>query len=246
MVQEAGKQKMNVLVVAAHPDDEVLGCGGTIARLAQEGHPVDVAVLGEGITARLSAMAEKPEPELQALRESSRRAASLLGVRSLIQRCLPDNRFDTLPLLDIVRVVEELVAELKPQVVFSHHGGDLNVDHAITSRAVLTATRPMTDCAVRQLLAFEVNSSTEWAFHQFIPTFRPNVFVEISETLDRKVQAMKIYGGEIRPFPHPRSEEALRALAARRGSMAGVAAAEAFELVRDIRPLSHTGGKEGL
>ena len=225
---------MTVLVVAAHPDDEVLGCGGTITRLAQEGHDVYIAILGEGITSRYQQREQADQAVVEALHARSRQVAELLGARDLFLYNLPDNRFDTVPLLDVIKIVEELVERLQPQVIYTHHGGDLNVDHVVVHRAVLTATRPVAGCPVREICAFEVPSSTEWAFGQFQSVFRPNVFVDISATLETKVQAMALYESEARPFPHPRSPDALRAIAQRWGSAVGVEAAEVFELVRKV------------
>lgn len=224
-----------ILVVAAHPDDEVLGCGGTIARLAREGHEVHIAILGEGMTSRYQQREDADRKALETLHDSSRRVAKLIGAKNLSLHNLPDNKFDTVPLLDVVKIVETIVKEVQPRVVYTHHGGDLNIDHAVTSRAVLTATRPVAGCSVRELLAFEVPSSTEWAFQQHAPVFRANVFMDIQGTIEAKIKAMDLYEGEMRPFPHPRSALALRAIAQRWGSVVGVAYAEAFELVRTIR-----------
>ena len=132
-------------------------------------------------------------------------------------------------------MVENLVEKLHPEVVYTHHGGDLNIDHQITHRVVLTATRPLKNCPVKEIYTFEIPSSTEWAFQQFEPAFRPNVFVDITETLELKIKAMQLYESETRPFPHPRSPEVLQAIARRWGSMVGLEAAEAFQLVRSIR-----------
>lgn len=225
---------MKVLVVAAHPDDEVLGCGGTITRLSQEGHNVYIAILGEGVTSRYQHQEEADQGQVKALHARSQQVAELLGAKDLFLYNLPDNRFDTVPLLDVIKIIEELIERLQPEVVYIHHGGDLNIDHVIMHRAVLTATRPMIDCSVKEVYAFEVPSSTEWAFQQFQP-FRPNVFMDISTTLETKLKAMKLYESEGRAFPHPRSPEALRALAQWRGSTAGLKAAEAFELIRAVR-----------
>ena len=226
---------MILLVVVAHPDDEVLGCGATIARLTQEGHEVYIAILGEGITSRYQQREQADRSLVEALHARGRQVAELLGVRDLFLYNLPDNRFDTVALLDVVKIIEELIERLKPEVIYTHHGGDLNIDHMVTHRAVLTATRPVTDQPVQEIYAFEVPSLTEWTFGQFQPAFRPNVFMDISDTLEVKVQAMALYESEVRPFPHPTSSVALRASARRWGSMAGVEAAEAFELVRAIR-----------
>ncbi len=222
---------MRVLIVAAHPDDEVLGCGATAARLAREGHAVSISILGEGLTSRSGA----ERSDLADLHACARRAAEIIGAEDLCLHGLADNRFDTLPLLEVVKIVEEQIAQLRPEVVYTHHGGDLNVDHQITHRAVLTATRPSEGHPVREVYAFEIASSTEWAFQRFEPVFRPNVFVNIARELDAKIAAMAAYETESRPFPHPRSGEALEAAARRWGSVAGCAAAEAFELIRSVR-----------
>jgi len=226
---------MSVLVIAAHPDDEVLGCGGTIARLAGEGRAVCIAILGEGVTSRYAQREEADQSAKHELQNRAKEAAKLLGVADLLTYQLPDNRFDTLPLLDIVKIVEQLIDRIHPGVIYTHHGGDLNIDHSITFRAVLTATRPLPGCQVKEIYSFEVPSSTEWAFHQLQPVFRPNVFVDISATLATKIQAAQAYESERRESPHPRSAEALQAIARRWGSVAGCEAAEAFELIRIIR-----------
>jgi N-acetylglucosamine malate deacetylase 1 len=227
---------VKVLVIAAHPDDEILGCGATSARLVMEGHEVHFAILGEGVTSRHSDRADADSAQLAALRHQAHAAAAKVGVKSVVLHKLPDNRLDTVPLLDIVKIVEGLVDRTKPEVVYTHHGGDLNIDHGVIHRAVLTATRPIAGQSVREIYAFEVPSSTEWAFQRIVPPFQPNVFVDVTRTLEAKIAAMECYESEARKFPHPRSPEALRALAVRRGSTVGCAAAEAFELVRSIRP----------
>jgi LmbE family N-acetylglucosaminyl deacetylase len=226
---------MKTLVIAAHPDDEVLGCGGTIARLAREGHEIYIAILGEGITSRYLQREHADLAKVEALQARSRQVAKLLGAKDVLMQNLPDNRFDTVPLLDIIKIVESLIARLSPEVVYTHHGSDLNLDHVMLHRAVLTATRPMENQSVREVFAFEVLSSTEWAFQQFEPNFHPSVFVDIGYTLDIKIQAMSYYETEVRSFPHPRSPEAIRAIAQRWGTVVGREAVEAFELIRSIR-----------
>jgi len=226
---------MNVLVVAAHPDDELLGCGGTTARLAREGHSVYVAILGEGITSRHAQRDNSDSEQLRHLRDCSQRVADLLGVKHLSLHGLPDNRFDSLHLLDVVKLIEELVERWQPTAVYTHHGGDLNIDHQVVSRAVLTAVRPMEGRPVKELHMFEIPSSTEWAFQQLAPAFKPNLFVNIEDTLSLKLEGMLQYHSEVRKFPHPRSPEALTAIAQRWGSVAGCKAAEAFEAVLLLR-----------
>ncbi len=224
-----------ILVISAHPDDEVLGCGGTLARLAGEGRKVFVAILGEGITSRYENQGEANASSIEALRRRSRESGEILGLQSILFHDLPDNRFDTVPLLTIVKLVENLIEELRPQVIYTHHGRDLNIDHEIVHRAVLTATRPIPGNSVAEIYTFESPSSTEWTFHQFAPVFRPNVFLNISGTLDLKLRALFCYETEIRSCPHPRSAEAITAIAQRWGSVAGFQAAEAFELIRALR-----------
>jgi len=223
-----------VLVVAAHPDDEVLGCGGTIAKLSSM-QPVHIAILGEGISSRYDLRQHAKAELLTKLHGDAEAVSRMLGATGVTLIGLPDNRFDELALLDVVKAVEKLIAETRPSTIFTHHPGDLNIDHAVTFRAVMTATRPLPGCVVRDIYTFEVPSSTEWAFQQFAPAFQPNVFIDITATLDTKVDAMARYESEARSFPHPRSAEALRAIASRWGSVAGLGAAEAFQLVRSIR-----------
>jgi LmbE family N-acetylglucosaminyl deacetylase len=227
---------MKILVVAAHPDDEVLGCGGTMARFVQEGHEVHIAIMGEGITSRHAQRQEVDPEQLLRLHRQAQAAASTLKAKDVVLCSLPDNRLDTVALLDVVKLVEDLLRKLKPEVVYTHHPGDLNIDHGVVHRAVLTATRPTPGQTVREIYAFEVPSSTEWAFHRLQPSFHPNVFIDVHGTLEAKIDALACYESETRNFPHPRSPEALRAIAARWGSVAGCQAAEAFELVRWVRP----------
>jgi LmbE family N-acetylglucosaminyl deacetylase len=227
---------VKVLVVAAHPDDEILGCGATAARLVAEGHEVQFAILGEGMTSRHANRGDSDPKQLSALQRHAQAAAAKVGVKNLVLHRLPDNRLDTIPLLEVVKIVEDLVDQFRPEVIYTHHAGDLNVDHGVVQRAVLTATRPVAGKTVRKIYAFEVPSSTEWAFQRLEPHFRPNVFVDVTRTLDAKIAAMECYETESRKFPHPRSPQALRAIATRWGTVAGFEAAEAFELVRSLRP----------
>ncbi|MDP3703813.1 MAG: PIG-L family deacetylase [Candidatus Omnitrophota bacterium] len=228
------RSKPSVLVVAAHPDDEVLGCGGTIARLSRE-RDVHIAILGEGITSRYRSRSATAKTELRRLHHQARAVSSHLRARSVQFGGLPDNRFDDVPLLEVVKKVEAWVEHVRPQTIYTHHPGDLNIDHTTTFRAVLTATRPMQGTPVKELYAFEIPSSTEWAFGRIAPVFRPNAFMDISASIHDKTEAMQLYADEVRAFPHPRSTEALQAIARRWGSVVGVNYAEAFELIRSIR-----------
>lgn len=230
---------MSVLVVAAHPDDEILGCGGTMTRLAREGHEVRIAILAEGMSSRYAHREDADPQQLQHLHARAQQAADKVGAKELVLCKLPDNRLDTVPLLDVVKTVEDLVARFRPETIYTHHPGDLNVDHGVIHRAVLTATRPVSGQCVRDLYAFEVPSSTEWAFQRLEPSFRPNVFVDVADSLETKIAALGCYDTEIRKFPHPRSAEALRAIAVRWGSVVGLPAVEAFELIRSVRPTAN-------
>lgn len=226
---------MNVLVIAAHPDDEVLGCGGTIARLAAEGAAVSIFILANGLTSRADFDPVRDAELLRVHHERARRAGALLGAREVTFGGLPDQKLDTLPLLEITQAIEREIARVQPEVIFTQHGGDLNMDHVITFRATLTATRPMPGYGVKRVYAYEVGSSSEWAFQQFAPSFTPQVFYDIAPHLEAKIAAMQVYESEARAFPHPRSPEALRAQAQRWGSTIGVNAAEAFCCVRELR-----------
>jgi len=222
---------VNVLVLAAHPDDEVLGCGGTIARLSNEGHKVTVAILGQGVASRFPKDSREAISEISALRRRSQDAGRILGAAEVLHYDLPDNRFDSVDLLDVVKLIEEIGRDVEPEAVYVQHGGDLNLDHAITFRATITAFRPMPGSRVRTLYAYEVASSTEWAFGKFAPAFVPDTFFDIASSLELKLNAMQIYATELREFPHPRSIRAIRAQCEDRGACVGITAAEAFMTV---------------
>jgi LmbE family N-acetylglucosaminyl deacetylase len=220
-----------ILVVAAHPDDEVLGCGGTVARFCVEGAQVRFVICGEGVTSR-------PGADVSALADLDvdlRRAAEKLGVTDVFHLDFPDNRFDNRDLLDLVRVVEQNGLSFDPDVVFTHHRGDLNVDHRYVHDAVMAAFRPLPGRKPVAIYAMEVASSTGWQGPSPERAFAPTVFFDIAETLETKIAAMQTYRGEKKAWPHPRSPEALRAAAQYWGSRAGLAAAEPFVLLRDIR-----------
>ena len=222
---------MNTLVIAAHPDDEVLGCGGTIARSAAEGERVTIAILGQGAASRHVGDDPGSLAEISRLAAASRNAAAILGAAEVRHFGLPDNRFDSVDLLDVVKLIEALGDELRPGKVYVQHGGDLNIDHAITFRAAMTAFRPLPLSCTHTLLAYEVASSTEWAFGKFAPAFVADTFIDISSYLDIKLAAMNAYIDELREFPHPRSPQALRMQAGERGSRVGMSAAEAFATI---------------
>jgi LmbE family N-acetylglucosaminyl deacetylase len=223
---------MKILIVVAHPDDEVIGCGGTIAKLTPN-NTVTTLILGEGITSRSIPRHEK-DSALSVLRKQCKNANSLLGVKNVTFNHFPDNKFDSIPLLNIIKSVEVLIKKIQPDEIFTHHYGDLNIDHRITYHAVLTATRPLKDNPIKKIFTFEVLSSTEWNIASAATMFTPNTWVNISDTLQKKLDAMQEYSGEIRPYPHPRSIEGIKILASKRGLEVGVPYAEAFHLIRSI------------
>ena len=227
------KTNNKILIIAAHPDDEVLGCGGIIAKYAKS-NEIYVLILGEGITSRYSKRLQAPQKELLELKEKARKAGKLLSAKEIFFLDLPDQRLETIPFLEIVKKVEEFVKKIEPQVIFTHSSADLNLDHRITFRAVLTAARPVKECSVKEIYSFEVLSSTEWGFKKINGAFVPNIFEDIALTIDKKIQALRLYGAEIKEFPHPRSPEGVKLLAQKRGMEAGVKFAEAFELIRRI------------
>lgn len=221
------------MVVAAHPDDEILGCGAATAKHSAQGDTVWTLILGEGISSRRGLSAAKKARQLKKLKSDSRKANTFLGVKRLILKRFPDNSFDSVPRLDIIHAIEEFVQEFGPDTIYTHSSCDLNIDHQIVSEAVRTACRPLPDGTVRRILAFEVPSSSEWRFDAS-NVFLANTFIDVHGFLDLKLKALKAYDGEMRPFPHPRSEDYIRALAKIRGGQSGLKAAEAFCLVRGI------------
>jgi LmbE family N-acetylglucosaminyl deacetylase len=219
---------MRILVVAAHPDDEILGLGGTLARRAAEGDEVTIFILADRGSARYD------ESRIREVQRASRAAAAKLGVGDVRFGGLEDQVLDGRPVLEVTQRVEALLQEVRPEVVFTHHRGDINRDHAVVHEATLTAARPYATPFVRRILTYETPSATEWAGPYPEAAFVPNVFVDISEHLEAKLAAMSEYATELRDPPHPRSLAALGYRAAHWGSVVGVPAAEPFQLVREI------------
>lgn len=222
------------LVIAAHPDDEALGCGGTIARWAEEGVAIHLAFIADGIGARANQSAAE-QPALQNRRAAAESAAGILGATSVHFDDLPDNQLDSVPLLEITQRVEALIEAHQPDTVVTHHAADLNIDHRRVHQAVMTACRPQHGHPVRTILCFEVASSTEWQPPGSGAPFEPDWFMDISATLPRKLAALDAYAEEMREWPHPRSREGVEHLARWRGATVGCDAAEAFMLARALR-----------
>ncbi len=218
-----------VAVIVAHPDDEALGAGGTMAVHARRGDTVHPIFLADGVGARGqdAAAAEKRA-------QAGRLAASALGAGPPRFLGFPDNRLDTVALLEIIQSIEQIIAAIRPDTVYTHHQGDLNIDHAICHRAVLTACRPLPQCTVRRIYAMEVLSSTEWGSPSAVHGFTPTHFVDVTTTAAAKRRALEAYVEEMRDFPHARSFEAVEALMKIRGAAVGLGAAEAFAVLRQI------------
>jgi LmbE family N-acetylglucosaminyl deacetylase len=215
-----------VLVIAAHPDDELLGCGGTAALHARAGDAVTAVIACEGESLRYGPAGVGQNGHMQ-------RAAGTLGLKDVRQLAFPDQRLDTMPLTELITPLERIVREVQPAIIYCQYGGDVNRDHQVLFQAVLVAARPTEPC-IEAVYAFDTASSTEWAFPR---SFTADTWVDISETLETKLAAMACYESEVRPYPHPRSLEALRYRAKAWGNQHCLDAAEAFMTVR--RTLRH-------
>jgi LmbE family N-acetylglucosaminyl deacetylase len=234
---------LKILIIAAHPDDDVLGMGGTILKHSKLGDLVRIIYLATGITSRRNPghknspqyeINEKQKKllvkEIENLRKNAEKARKLLKVDSINFFDFPDNEMDTVSLLKIVKTIENEIRKFQPEKIYTNHRSDLNIDHRVTFQATLTACRPGTN-KVKEIISFEVPSSTEWNY----PTsFTPNYFVDITKELEKKLKAMEAYEHESKSFPHPRSNKSLRSIAYRWGSVSGTHAAEAFEIIRKI------------
>lgn len=218
-----------ILVVAAHADDETIGCGGAIHRHASSGDRVGAICFTDGVGAR-----EDAGRAAVRRREAAESAASRLGFEWIAAREFPDNELDSLPLLRLVKYVESIKASFDPKIVYTHHPGDLNVDHRVVFRATLTAFRPQPGERLGELRCFEVASSTEWNAPECEKPFAPNLWIDISGHWEAKVEALTEYDEEMRRPPHPRSVESLDALSRWRGAQAGLDRAEAYHVIRRI------------
>lgn len=224
--------KRKVVAIFAHPDDEVLACGGMLVNHVEKGDDVSILILATGLTSR----GEASSKELESLKNDARNAASVLGVTNVEFGDFPDNAMDSVPLLMVVKSVEEFLEKNPATIIYTHHMGDMNIDHEITCRAVLTAARPLPGVKELVILAGEINSSTEYAVPQ-MPNFAPTEYHDISNTLDKKIESMAKYQTELREWPHPRSLKAIKHQARNRGAQCGVNAAEAFITLRRIHSL---------
>ena len=215
----------SVLVVVAHADDEALMCGGSIAKHTAAGDEVYVLIIADGVSSRTGRL---DPAEFNARLAMASRASDVLGCNGEVIG-MPDNKLDTIPALDIIKKIEAVMDKVKPTLIYTNWNGDMNVDHRIVSTCTQVACRPVPGCSVKQILMGEVPSSTEWA-----GAFNPNFFIDITDTLAKKFEALACYQEEMRSGFHPRSMPSIGALAQLRGANIGVAAAEAFELCRGI------------
>ena len=216
-----------VLVIAAHPDDEVIGCGGTIAKHIDLGDKVHVLFMTNGIDSRNNSTSD----DVLKRKKSSEKVLDILGIENMHNFDFPDNKMDSIPLLDVVQKIEKVVVELKPDIIYTHHIGDLNIDHKITHEAVMVACRPQKNMSVKEIYAFEVLSSSEWMTPK-IDTFSPNYFNNISNYIEIKRSALSCYDNEMRESPNSRSIENIIRLNALRGNSVAIDYAESFEILR--------------
>jgi LmbE family N-acetylglucosaminyl deacetylase len=223
-----------ILIIAAHPDDETLGCGGLISKYQQRDVEFKVLFLGEGSTCRFSDPSDvEALVAIEVRTKSARLAMGFLGIQDFEFHNLPCGRFDQVPIIIVNKIIEDVIRDFEPDTVFTHSPNDANNDHKIVFNSTLMATRPGAKNHVNRLLSYEVLSSSEWSYTNI---FTPNYFEEISEEdLSRKWHTLSLYDGEMRSYPFPRSNEGVRALSMVRGMQAGVPYAEAFHLVREFK-----------
>lgn len=229
------------MIIVAHPDDELLGLGSTIHHLIKNYNVnVHTVILGEGLTSRTeSRNKEKWKNELNIHNSNILLAKEIIGYHTLNTNQFPDNRFDSIPLLDIIKVIEKEKDEFNPEIIFTHHHGDLNIDHQLTHEAVITSFRPTENEISESIVTFETPSSSEWNIQNHKSLFTPNLFFEISEDdLEAKISAMESYTFEKRDYPHPRSPRALKIIAQRNGLNIGVEYAEVFNIIRSIKRIN--------
>ncbi len=220
---------MRVLVIAAHPDDEVIGAGGAIARHAAGGDEVFWCVCTEAYTPRWS------EAYKAAVREQAEQVRKVLGICEVIFLGLPTVKLNTVPYVDLCSALQQVVDEVRPEVVYTTPRDDVNQDHRLVYEATLVATRPLPGSPVRRLLCYEIGPTSRFGLPAGSTGFLPNVFVDIGDYLDIKIEALRCYREELRDYPHPRSAEGLRLFARERGLSVGLEAAECFQLIRELR-----------
>lgn len=220
---------MKVLVIAAHPDDEILGCGGTIYKLRKQDIDSYVLILTDGADKRYS------KEMKAALKNNAIKANKIAGTKEVFFGNLANQQLDTIPIIKIIQLIEKYIHKIKPDTLFIHHRGDLNKDHQLSCEAAMVAARPIISQVVKKVYTYSVSSSTEWNFTEGEDLFIPNTFVDIKEAINIKIEAMKCYVSECRPYPHPRSPEVIKAYSHYWGLIVGMEYAEPFKLVRSIK-----------
>jgi len=215
------------LVIAAHPDDEILGCGGTIAKLVSMGSEVKVLFMSDGVSSRF----KNKKNSIKTRKIAAKKSSKFLGCLNPIFYNFPDNKMDSIPLLKIVKKIEKIINIFKPDTIFTHYNLDLNIDHQITSKATIVATRPQISSPVKNVFFFEILSSTEWSINT-LPKLNPNFIVNIENFINKKKKCLSSYSEEIRPSPHSRSLKCIDAFDKLRGETNGFAYAESFHVQR--------------
>lgn len=223
-------KKNNLLIVAAHPDDEIIGCGGTILKL-KKNYNIEAIFMTDGISSRYKK--NTPRKKIKNRREECLRVFKYLKIKKPTFCNFPDNQMDKVPLIEIVKVLEKKINKFKPNTIMTHFENCLNIDHRLTYQAVITAARPLKNSSVKKILSFEVPSSTDWALFSK-KNFQPNYFVDISIYIKKKIHALKLYKSELKKYPHSRSIKNIKSLAQIRGTSCGVNYAEGFVMSRYI------------
>ena len=215
-----------ILIIVAHPDDEVLGCGATIAKYTKNGDEVQVVFIADGFSSR-------PNDGNRDL--VAKQVAEILNCNCPIFLNFPDNQLDSIPLLKIINKIERVIADYQPNIIFTHHFGDLNIDHQLTHKAVMTACRPQPNFCVKEIYSFETLSATHWQSSSMSNTFNPNYFINVSGFMDKKIEALQRYDKEMKKPPHVRSFDSVNNLSKLRGNLVGIESAEAFCVERMIK-----------
>jgi len=222
-------------IIAAHPDDELLGCGGAILHHLSKGDKVRVTIVAEGLTSRDKKRDRKKRLKgLNKLKNTTKKIFKKIGVKEIDFLDLADNRLDSYNLIDVIKPIETIINSFKPNIIYTHHPGDLNIDHCIVNRAVMTASRPKPKNFIEKIYSFEILSSTNWSINHTNSNFEPNYFLNIKKYLKKKIKLLSYYESEMKKWPHSRSLKSVEFLAKYRGSTAGMEAAEAFCLLRQV------------
>lgn len=221
---------MKILVIAAHPDDEIYGLGGTIAKYCEEGHEVYTLIVTEGCTSQYPGNSTIIEQK----KEEAKQSNSILGVKEVIFADMPDMKLDTVNHVELNKVIETVIKEINPDIVYTHHKGDANKDHKLIYESTLVAVRPTQWCNIKKLYTYDVPSSTEWGSPMSESVFIPNTFVDIEKYVDLKADAIRKYNSELREYPHPRSVESVEIYDKANGVRVGMKSCEAFCLIREL------------